>query len=355
MKGTDAITEGESAEMDRPLSRSELEHLVRSGLVPQEHADRAFAAFRDAVDWVSWLRLWTGAIGATFLLAGVMFFFAHNWQELSPLVRFGVLEAGIVVTVIGAALARFRSAVGQWLLSAASVLTGVLIAVYGQVYQTGADAYEVFALWSVLMLAWVAMARFPPLWVFWLVIVETALMLYAGQVLMPDEMADWSLVMSGMGLVTFGFLALWEWLQGKDRFADFRQDWIRSVMLVAGLFWLSAVLWRWIFDFGYRSETLEASRWIGLALWLAAVGGGIFFYTRVRPSVLGMSLCVLDVAVIVACTFGRVLLEDTWDEPVGWLIAAILAIGIFGGATAVILRFAKGLPDDEESQPGEVV
>ena len=57
MKGTDAITEGESAEMDRPLSRSELEHLVRSGLVPQEHADRAFAAFRDAVDWVSWLRL----------------------------------------------------------------------------------------------------------------------------------------------------------------------------------------------------------------------------------------------------------------------------------------------------------
>ncbi len=353
MIGSERSGAQDSAELDRPLNRAELEHFCRSGLIREACRDKAFASFRDSIDWLLWLRLWTGTIGAIFLLAGVMFFFAHNWKGLSPLTRFGVLEVGLVLTVIGAVCFNVRATVGQWLLVAASVLTGVLIAVYGQVYQTGADAFEVFALWSALMLAWVVMAKFAPLWVFWLVIVETAMMLFAGQVLVPDRIADWSQVFIGMGLVTFGFLALWEWLHPKERFSTFRQNWIRFLLLAAGLFWLSAILWRWMFDLGYQSDRPEWSGWAGLLFWLVAVIGGICFFTRLRPSVLGMSLCVLDAAVIFSLMVARVVLEDTWDEPGGWLIGAVFAIGIFGGATLVILRLAKGSAGDEETGQGE--
>ena len=44
-----------------------------------------------------------------------------------------------------------------------SLLTGALLALSGQVYQTGADTFELFAWWAVLILPWVLVSRFSPL------------------------------------------------------------------------------------------------------------------------------------------------------------------------------------------------
>ena len=44
-------------------------------------------------------------------------------------------------------------------LIAASVLVGVLLAVIGQVYHTGADAYSLFAAWTLLILPWTLASR----------------------------------------------------------------------------------------------------------------------------------------------------------------------------------------------------
>ena len=41
---------------------------------------------------------------------------------------------------------------GKVLLLGASVLIGVFLAVFGQVYQTGADAYNLFTMWALLIL-----------------------------------------------------------------------------------------------------------------------------------------------------------------------------------------------------------
>ncbi len=40
----------------------------------------------------------------------------------------------------------------------------ILLAVYGQTYQTGADPYELFFGWAILIIGWVAISRFAPLW-----------------------------------------------------------------------------------------------------------------------------------------------------------------------------------------------
>jgi len=156
------------------------------------------------------------------------------------------------------------------------------------------------------------------------------------------------------GGLSFGFLVLWEWLQTKDGFSWLREEWIRPILVGAVLIWLSAILWRWIFDFGYCWSGTYASEWIGLVVWAGAIAGGIYFYTKQQPSILCMSFCVLAAAVILVFALGRVLLEDSWSEPGGWLIAAILTIGIFGGATAVILRFAKMVSGETNPQMKEV-
>ena len=50
----------------------------------------------------------------------------------------------MAIAAVGALLVGLDRAFGQVLLIAASVLTGVLLAVIGQVYQTGADVFELF-------------------------------------------------------------------------------------------------------------------------------------------------------------------------------------------------------------------
>ncbi|MGH6890845.1 MAG: DUF2157 domain-containing protein, partial [Dongiaceae bacterium] len=64
------------------------------------------------------------------------------------------------------------------------VLTGVLLAVIGQVYQTGADVFELFVAWAVLILPWTLVSRSAVQWLLWLVVAEIALALYGEQVLL---------------------------------------------------------------------------------------------------------------------------------------------------------------------------
>lgn len=69
-------------------------------------------------------------------------------------------------------------AVGKAWLGAGVVLTGVLLAVIGQIYQTGADSELLFAGWALLALPWVVIARAPWVWLFWLVLLNTSLALF---------------------------------------------------------------------------------------------------------------------------------------------------------------------------------
>jgi len=56
---------------------------------------------------------------------------------------------------------------------------GVLFAVYGQIYQTGADTYELFLTWFASISLWVLTSRFAPLWLLYLGLATTAFVLYS--------------------------------------------------------------------------------------------------------------------------------------------------------------------------------
>jgi uncharacterized membrane-anchored protein/uncharacterized membrane protein len=60
----------------------------------------------------------------------------------------------------------------------AAVATGGLLALIGQTYQTGADPWQLFALWTVLIIPWVFTVRSVFLSVLWLVLINTALYLW---------------------------------------------------------------------------------------------------------------------------------------------------------------------------------
>ena len=59
------------------------------------------------------------------------------------------------------------------------MLVGGLLALIGQTYQTGADPWQLFALWALLALPWCLGARSDMLWAPWALVAMTACVLWA--------------------------------------------------------------------------------------------------------------------------------------------------------------------------------
>lgn len=129
--------------------------------------------------------------GILSLAAGVVFFVAANWGQLTVFGRFALVH---VVLVAAVAVALWRPpprAVGQYTLLLAFIVTGALFALFGQTYQTGADVYELFLDWALLGLPLVIAAQWSVVWAAWVLVINVALTLFCGA--RPEDGLFWVL------------------------------------------------------------------------------------------------------------------------------------------------------------------
>lgn len=130
-----------------------------------------------AAEWRWVLDRVLGIGGALLLAAGLIFFFAYNWDDLHRFAKLGI-AIGAFTACVGAALVLAHSNRGigyQAALLSANLSTGALLALIGQTYQTGADMWQLFAAWAALMTPLVLLARSQASWALWLVVINTAL------------------------------------------------------------------------------------------------------------------------------------------------------------------------------------
>lgn len=114
--------------------------------------------------------------GALLLAAGLIFFFAYNWDDLHRFAKFGMALAALAACV-GVALARAPfGTVYRAALLAACLATGALLALIGQTYQTGADVWELFVAWAALMTPFALLSRSSGCWGLWLVVANAGLL-----------------------------------------------------------------------------------------------------------------------------------------------------------------------------------
>ena len=123
----------------------------------------------------AWLPRGVAVLGAALGGLGIVFWIAANWQTLGRLGRFALLQ-GFVVAMCAGALWKpaARAPLGQLALLA----IGALFAYFGQTYQTGADPWQLFAVWAVLALPLCLAARSDVLWAPWALIVMTGISLW---------------------------------------------------------------------------------------------------------------------------------------------------------------------------------
>jgi uncharacterized membrane protein len=288
---------------------------------------------RDSDYWSRWALRALLALGAGHLLAGIIFFFAYNWNDLSSFVKFGILETGVLITAVLAVLVRLDRPAGQALLIGTSVLTGVLLAVTGQVYQTGADAYELFAVWALLVIPWVLASRSSAHWFVWLIVVNIAFATYGAQVLIPLGMV------SGVELACLhavGVITALAAIEGAI-FAGarwLRAEWLRPLLVVIGL----AIVFVPAVCYVLRDWNSEL---VSLLTFLAVLASLAVVYVRVLPDYPVVAIST-GFAALFLMALGYRVLDDTtgfdWNSAASVISSLLLMVLWCAAITAATVK-----------------
>ena len=203
----------------RPADQRSFDELRELGLLDEPAHALAVGVIRQSRSWVSWVDRLLLGVGTALLLAGIVFFFAYNWNNLTKMAKLGAIELGLALSFIAAWRKGLDSSSGRALLVSASVLVGVFLAVFGQVYQTGADVFELFRAWALLILPWTLLGGSAALWTLWWVVTNLWLGLFWSQSMVSEWSRHPSSLFLALGLANT--LAVVAREVGSERALDF--------------------------------------------------------------------------------------------------------------------------------------
>jgi len=179
-RGSDLVCPDVKDPIDLPISRARLEVLRSRGLLSPGRFEDAIELATSTPDVESWKRFISTALlaaGTALVSVGILFLVAFNWAELHRLQKLALVATLLCATTVAAVvLGETRS--GRASLAMSSIVVGALLAVFGQVYQTGADTWQLFAAWAALALPFALLSRTSFMLVIELLLVDIALGLY---------------------------------------------------------------------------------------------------------------------------------------------------------------------------------
>jgi uncharacterized membrane protein len=135
----------------------------------------------DAADWKLLVERVCTAAGVILLSAGVIFFFAWNWEAMHRFAKFALALGGLSAFAALAFFASAASIVYRSALLGCCIATGSVLALIGQTYQTGADVWQLFALWALLMIPWASLSGSAACWGLFWAVGQLALLAFFGQ------------------------------------------------------------------------------------------------------------------------------------------------------------------------------
>lgn len=277
---------------------------------------RSAAMAPTPADWRLFLGRLTLWLGTVALASSVIFFFAFNWDELGRFAKFALVDAAIVAGLLACWRLDLDGAPGKAVLVLLCLLTGALLALTGQVYQTGADTFELFAWWALLILPWVLVGRFSPLWLVWLVLIDIALFLYF-QLAFDFEARLWAL----FALNSFALIG-WE-AAHRAGFDWLRDEWPPRLMAIAsGAMATALMIWAIV-------GNVEARAALAALAYFAWAAAFYHWYRRVRPDLFMLAVGLLSVIVSVATFLSQQLLPGAGSA--GYLIVGLAVIGLSAG------------------------
>jgi uncharacterized membrane protein len=307
-------------------------HRVRAaaqaaGLSPRafERALEIATATPSRPEWHLFLSRTLTLLGAALVLAGIVCFFAYNWSRLGRFGKLGLIEAGIVAaTVVG--WWRLPRLSGQIALTAASVLVGPLLGVIGQTYQTGADPYNLFLTWALVIVPWVIAARFTTLWIIEVVVLDAALALWWSQAIGASFDDRWIGQLMIVAVVHAVAITAWEW-QYRGSTPWLTQKWAPHELALVGFIALVLGGSWFVLEPEHYGGRFNVGGAIALAALIGAIAMAFWYYQQVRVDRFMVTVAGAAGLALAAVVVGRVVISDLRLEAFGWLVLAMFVVG----------------------------
>jgi uncharacterized membrane protein len=334
-----------------PASYSNVQELAVELSLSEKAVSRALQLAQLAAgrsDWLRYINRFLMTVGALLIIAGVTTFFAWNWADLDYWIKFALIETGFA----GLALLAWRLGIdsmgGRAALFSSAFLVGVLFAVFGQVYQTGADPYGLFVAWSILILPLAIIGRQAALWILFQALVILALIMYWTQVVDPPN--GWwqlsqllgplvwlssTLMDSTLASLVFALnaVALIAWEYAVNRNVDWVQG--RTYPRVVGLGALCNVLIPTVmFIVGASFGDKINLGFISPVLYVTASVAALYYYQFRRPDLLMLTMSVFGAILVFTTLAGRYMPMDAGSI----LMLAFLLIAQVAGAAYWLRR-----------------
>lgn len=277
-------------------------------------------------------RVWQAAalLAAGLVGLGLVLWVAANWASLGRMGRFALLQGVVVVMGLGAV---FRPAARAPLGLLALLGVGALFAYFGQTYQTGADAWQLFALWAALSLPLALAVRHDAVWAPWALVAAVAVSLWVQTHtghqwrVRPDD-----LLVHATGWVALGGLCALL----SPPFARFTGAgmWSLRTALTLTVVAVTMTAIGALFH-----DTVAPHYVLGLVL-LAA--GAVWFSRPAFFEVYGLSAVAMGLNSLLVAGLVRLLFNSGGGDPVGALLMiGLVAAGLLAGSVHLILKLAR--------------
>lgn len=166
------------------MKRKELQKLFLSNEITLDNYDKSVNILKlnaSKQEWQKFIDIALLFLGGLFFIIGMLFFFAYNWDNLNKFVKlfipFFILTLAILLTL----KYNLDSLVSRVSLVVAFFAIGIEFALFGQIYQTGADAWNLFFAWSLFGFGFIFGSKSSIHWVLWSIIVNVTITLFITQ------------------------------------------------------------------------------------------------------------------------------------------------------------------------------
>lgn len=134
-------------------------------------------------------------LGISLLLSALLYFFASNWPALDRWSKIGISVFVMVLFYLASFLVALffkrHPFISNWLLVAGCLSFGVSVALLGQIYNSHADSYMLFAVWFLPSILFAFLTRYQPFYVLSYVLAHLAIWFFLDpsvvQVIRSDE------------------------------------------------------------------------------------------------------------------------------------------------------------------------
>ncbi|TMH08978.1 MAG: DUF2157 domain-containing protein [Betaproteobacteria bacterium] len=278
-----------------------------------------------------WLPRGIAVLAAALGGLGIVFWIAANWDTLGRFGRFALLQAVVLVMCAGAL---WRPAARAPLGLLALLAIGGLFAYFGQTYQTGADAWQLFALWAALALPLCIGARSDVLWAPWALVVMSAVALWV----QAHTGHRWRVEPDDLRAHAIGWcaaLALAAALSpALQRFTGAGVWALRTAITLAVVMITATALG------GLFASHVAAHYWLGLVVLAAAA---VWLALPRSFEVYGLSAVALGINTLIVAGIARALFDRHHNgDPIGeLLLLGLIAAGLLAATVSGVLRLAR--------------